>query len=281
MLSYRHAFHAGNHADVLKHYLLLELLDYLNQKDKPYWYIDTHAGAGFYALEDAYAQKNAEFDTGIGRLWNRDDLPAGLARYVQVVKDLNPDGKLRYYPGSPGFALAALRPDDKLRLFELHPSDSKLLQQNFQEYGRRAQVNAADGFNGIKAVLPPQPRRGLTLIDPPYEDKRDYKHVIDALKEGFQRFATGTYVVWYPLLQRAESKELPEKLKTLPAKGWLNVQLTVRSPSADGFGMHGSGMFVLNPPWTLPEKLKEIMPYLVKVLGEDRGASFKLEHQIS
>jgi 23S rRNA (adenine2030-N6)-methyltransferase len=279
MLSYRHAFHAGNHADVLKHTLLLELLDYLNQKG-PYWYIDTHAGAGFYALEEEYAQKNAEFETGIARLWQRSDLPAPLARYVDVVRELNPDGALRYYPGSPGFANAIMRPDDKLRLFELHPRDSQLLQENFARGGRRVQVNAADGFTGIKALLPPPTRRAITLIDPPYEDKRDYQRVVEALKEGLKRFATGTYAVWYPLLQRAEARQLPEKLKTLGVD-WLDVQLTVRSPSADGFGMHGSGMFVLNPPWTLPKLLQPLMPYLVEALGEDGGAGFTLQHQIS
>ena len=159
MLSYRHAFHAGNHADVLKHTVELLLLDYLNQKDKPYWYIDTHAGAGCYRLDEGYASKNAEFNTGIGPLWQRDDLPEPLARYVELVRDLNPDGELRFYPGSPFVAARAIRRDDKLRLFELHPTDGNILTENYSDAGRRAQVTLADGFAGLKSVLPPPPRR--------------------------------------------------------------------------------------------------------------------------
>jgi 23S rRNA (adenine2030-N6)-methyltransferase len=279
MLSYRHAFHAGNHADVLKHYIQTQILSYFNQKDKSYWYIDTHSGAGVYSLTEGYATKNAEFESGIARLWNRDDLPESLAEYVDVVRALNPDGKLSLYPGSPYVADQILRPTDRLRLFELHSSDSKLLQANFAESGRRVAVIAGDGFAGIKAVLPPPPRRGVTLIDPPYEDKNDYDYVIDMLHEALGRFATGTYAIWYPQLQRAEAKQLPEELKKLGVNSWLHVALSVQSPSADGFGMHGSGMFILNPPWTLAKTLRETMPYLVKVLGQDKGAKYILEEK--
>ncbi|MEN9658145.1 MAG: hypothetical protein RL571_1610 [Pseudomonadota bacterium] len=279
MLSYRHAFHAGNHADVLKHYIQTQILSYFNQKDKSYWYIDTHSGAGVYSLTEGYATKNAEFESGIARLWNRDDLPESLAEYVDVVRALNPDGKLSLYPGSPYVADQILRPTDRLRLFELHSSDSKLLQANFAESGRRVAVIAGDGFAGIKAVLPPPPRRGVTLIDPPYEDKNDYDYVIDMLHEALGRFATGTYAIWYPQLQRAEAKQLPEELKKMGVNSWLHVALSVQSPSADGFGMHGSGMFILNPPWTLAKTLRETMPYLVKVLGQDKSAKYILEEK--
>ena len=276
MLSYRHAFHAGNHADVLKHTIELLLLDYLGQKDKPYWYVDTHAGAGCYALDQGYATQNAEFESGIARLWERDDLPAPLARYVDLVREMNPDGVLRFYPGSPYVAARAVRNQDRLRLFELHPADSRMLEENFADSGRRAQVVVGDGFNGLKSVMPPQPRRALTLIDPPYEDKRDYQRVVQALADALQRFPTGTFAIWYPLLQRLEARELPAALKRLPASGWLNVTLSVQAPSADGFGMHGSGMFILNPPWNLPDTLATLMPYLVSVLGQDDRARFTL-----
>lgn len=276
MLSYRHAFHAGNHADVLKHFVEVQLLRYLAQKDKPFWYIDTHAGAGCYALDSGYAAKNAEFDSGIGRLWQRDDLPAPLVEYVEQVKRLNPDGQLRLYPGSPWIAQQLLRGQDRMRLFELHPSDSEILQQNFA--GHDALVQRADGFGALKALLPPPPRRALVLIDPPYEDKQDYKRVVTALQEGLKRFANGVYAVWYPQLQRSEAQQLPERLKKLPVKGWLHVALSVQAPAADGFGMHGSGMFVLNPPWTLHEVLRETMPYLIKHLAQDAHAGFILEH---
>lgn len=280
MLSYRHAFHAGNHADVLKHWVEILLLDHLGRKDKPYWYIDTHAGAGAYALDSAYASKNAEYNTGIGRLWTRDDLPPSLADYVALVKTFNPDGQLRAYPGSPMVAQRRLRASDRMRLFELHSTDHGLLAENFAHVQRQTRIEHADGFDGVKAILPPPPRRALMLIDPPYEDKRDYARVLTCLKESFKRFATGCYAVWYPQLQRLESRDLPEKLKLLGEMDWLHVSLSVQTPSADGFGMHGSGMFVLNPPWTLPEVLKAELPYLVKALGQDAGARYTLDWRI-
>ncbi|MGB7479609.1 MAG: 23S rRNA (adenine(2030)-N(6))-methyltransferase RlmJ [Burkholderiaceae bacterium] len=289
MFSYRHAFHAGNHADVLKHVVTIELLRYLAQKETPVMYIDTHAGAGLYALDGTYAAKNAEYDTGIGRLWNRKGLPPPLARYVDLIKGLNPGGKLRYYPGSPYCADRVLRPQDRLRLFELHPSDGKILQDNFRKLeadaaaqggrsarGTRVMVQKGDGFAGLKALLPPPSRRGLVLIDPPYEDKGDYRRVQEALRDALSRFATGTYAVWYPLLQRIESRQLPERLKRLPATGWLDATLSIGAPTPDGFGLRGSGMFILNPPWTLEATLRDLLPRLVELLGVDAGAGFTL-----
>lgn len=283
MLSYRHAFHAGNHADVLKHFIEMQLLRYLAQKDKPFWYIDTHAGAGCYSLDSGYAAQNAEYRSGIALLWDRDDLPAPLAEYVALVKRINPDGQMTLYPGSPLVALKLLREQDRMRLFELHPTDSEILQQNFagntDGHGSQVLIQAADGFGALKALLPPPPRRALVLIDPPYEDKQDYQRVVSALREGLKRFASGVYAVWYPLLQRAEARQLPERLKQLPVKSWLNVALSVQEPGEDGFGMHGSGMFILNPPWLLHGILQEVMPYLAKVLGQEGEGSFVLEFE--
>lgn len=282
MLSYRHAFHAGNHADVLKHALLVRLSRYLGQKDKPYWIIDTHAGAGLYALDTGYATRLAEYRDGIGRLWGRDDLPDVLADYVDLVRGCNPDATaapdtLRVYPGSPWLALQTLRPQDRLRLFELHPSDHALLQQHFARDGRRVAVAKSSGYDALKALLPPPPRRALVLIDPPYETRDDYTRVVAALNEGLARFPTGLYAVWHPLLARTETQRLPDALKRLPIKNWLHVTLTVHAPRADGFGMHGSGMFVINPPWTLRETLENVLPYLVRVLGQDAGAGYTLD----
>ena len=275
MLSYRHAFHAGNHADVLKHFIEVQLLRYLAQKDKPFWYIDTHAGAGCYALDSGYAAQNAEYESGIARLWDRDDLPESLADYVALVKHINPDGQMKLYPGSPLVAQALLRDGDRMRLFELHPSDSEILQQNFS--GQGVLVQSADGFGALKSLLPPPPRRALVLIDPPYEDKQDYQRVVSALREGLKRFPSGVYAVWYPQLQRSDARQLPGQLKQLPVKSWLNVALSVQGLSMDGFGMHGSGMFILNPPWNLHGVLQQVMPYLVRHLGQDAHASFTLE----
>ncbi len=279
MLSYRHAFHAGNHADVLKHSVLIALLRYLGQKDKAFWVIDTHAGAGAYALDSAQAGKLGEYRQGIGRLWERADLPPLLADYVDQVRKLNPDGRLQHYPGSPFFSWWNLREQDRLRLFELHSRDARLLGDNFQTAGRQVIVSPTDGFAGLKALLPPPPRRALVLIDPSYEEKQDYERVIQALRDALTRFAGGTYMLWYPQLTRLEAHELPQRLKRLPVAAWLHVALRVCTPAKDGFGMHGSGLFILNPPWTLHDALADTLPFLCKVLGEDSGAGFTLEQQ--
>lgn len=282
MLSYRHAFHAGNHADVLKHFVLMQVLEYATQKTTPFWYIDTHAGAGKYALDKSYALQNAEFAEGISLLWQDRYLPPALASYLALVKKLNADGQLRHYPGSPACALEVLRNNDGLRLFELHPNDFKLLKQTVRDAGllavsRKVLIENKDGFAGIKALLPPPSRRAIVLIDPPYEDKHDYQRVVDCLKDSLQRFATGTYMIWYPLLQRPEPEAMLNKLKKLPIRNWLNIRLEVQQPALGGFGMHGSGLFIVNPPWTLPQTLSETMPYLVRTLGQDDSAQFVLE----
>ena len=291
MFSYRHAFHAGNHADVLKHFVLVQLLQYLNQKDVAYTYIDTHSGAGVYALDEKFAAKNAEYNTGIGPLWTAEGMPAPLQEYVDLVGAMNPSGKLRYYPGSPYVAEQVAREHDRLRLFEMHPADVKLLADNFRQLeahkaeqgyrpttrGKRVIIERSDGFASLKSLLPPPSRRALVLIDPPYEDKKDYQYVRDALELALGRFPQGVYAVWYPLLQRMESRQFADKLKRLPAKEWLNVTLTTKTPTPDGTGLHSSGMFILNPPYTLEPMLREVMPYLVKALGVDSGAKFVIE----
>ena len=280
MLSYRHAFHAGNHADVLKHTVLLELLSYFNRKDKPWHYIDTHAGGGCYALDSEQSGKTGEYMEGIGRLWQHNTLPEPLAAYRAAVAQFNPHGRLLFYPGSPALAMMLARPQDRLRLFELHPADFESLERTFASETERVQCRKADGFGALKALLPPASRRAVVLIDPPYEVKDDYRHVVDCVKDAMRRFPTGTYAVWYPMLARPEARGLPARLADLGADSWLDVRLAVRQPPRDGFGMFGSGMFIINPPWVLPERLESIMPWLVSVLGVDEGAGFDLEHHI-
>ncbi|THF66239.1 23S rRNA (adenine(2030)-N(6))-methyltransferase RlmJ [Pseudothauera nasutitermitis] len=281
MLSYRHAFHAGNHADVLKHYLLIELLDYFNRKDKAWWYIDTHAGAGCYALESEQAAKTAEHVGGIDRLWAAEDLPEALRPYVDAVGQFNPHGRLNFYPGSPALAMTRLREQDRMRLFELHPADAELLHQTFAGEQERVLIRKADGFSGLRGLLPPPTRRAVVLLDPPYEVKEDYRRVVEVLGHALQRFPTGTFAVWYPMLACPEARQLPERLAALGVENWLEVRLTVRRPARDGFGMFGSGMFVVNPPWVLPERLENVLPWLVHRLSEDDGAGFDLEHRIA
>jgi 23S rRNA (adenine2030-N6)-methyltransferase len=281
MLSYRHAFHAGNHADVLKHFIFSLVLQYFNQKDKPYWIIDTHAGAGMYALESTFAQKNAEFENGIARLMGATNLSTELKQFIQTIASFNTHNTLNLYPGSPKIAEHYCRADDKLRLFELHPSDFQLLNENFSAQSRQTKTAQLNGFSGIKSCLPPPSKRAVVLIDPPYELKEDYVHVVDCIKDSLKRFSTGTYLIWYPLLQRPEPAEMLSSLKKLNLNDWLNVTLTVQNINPDGFGMHGSGMFIINPPWTLPTILKDNMPILKDLLGLDNHAEFTLDYQIS
>ena len=274
MLSYRHAFHAGNHADVLKHIVLALIIDYLKQKEKPLWYIDTHAGAGRYALDSFEAKKNAEYASGITRLLEqRAVLPALLKPYFDVIDDehrLNQNS----YPGSPVFAAQLLRDQDRLRLFEMHPQDSATLRDNL-EYDRRVTIGDSDGFASLKALLPPPSRRALVLIDPPYELKEDYVRVVTSMQEALRRFATGTYAIWYPLLPRAEAARLPQQLAALQAPA-LRIELRVTEAQGE-FGMYGSGMFVVNPPWLLHDQMKIVLPLLQSLLGEAGRSGFVLE----
>jgi 23S rRNA (adenine2030-N6)-methyltransferase len=279
MLSYRHAFHAGNHADVLKHYIFSLVLDYFNQKDKPYWVIDTHAGAGMYSLQEGFAQKNAEYTNGIQKLLNAPNIPESFTGYLNAINHYNTNGDLRFYPGSPNIASHFLRPTDKLRLFELHPSDYQLLTQNFSN--KQTQLAMQNGFDGIKACLPPPTKRGMVLIDPPYELKEDYQLVVSCIKDSLKRFATGTYLIWYPLLQKPDPQQMINQLKSIPNSNWLNATLTVQQPSANGYGMHGSGIFAINPPWTLPNILQTTLPWLTQCLGQDTYADFSLEKQLN
>lgn len=282
MLSYRHAFHAGNHADVLKHVVLVQILRHLARKDTPFWVIDTHAGAGLYALQGDQAARLGEYQQGIGRLWEMEKLPAAVAEYVGEVRAANPDGCLRVYPGSPWFAWRALRPRDRLRLFELHSTDSALLLEHFRHAGRQVGITAGDGFGGMKALLPPPPRRGLVLIDPAYERREEYARVVGALREGVKRFATGIYAIWYPRLARVESQGLPRRLKAASRdRPWLHAALDVCAPRPDGLGLYGSGLFVVNPPWTLHDTLAETLPWLARNLGQDATAGYSLEEQPS
>jgi 23S rRNA (adenine2030-N6)-methyltransferase len=278
MLAYRHAFHAGNHADVLKHTVLTRVLRYMNGKEKGYRLVDTHAGAGGYSLEGRYAQKKGEFEQGVARLWDRDDLPEAVADYLSIVRQFNPDGTLTQYPGSPAFAQMLLRAQDQLRLFELHPTDHRILA-SYLGAVRGAEVFDKDGFDSLKGQVPPTTRRGVVLMDPSYEGHVDYGRVIASLRDAIARFAEGVYMVWYPQVSKLEAAQLPKRLEALAPKGWLHARLTVQQPDSMGFGLAGSGVFVINPPYTLHAELLEVMPYLTEVLGQYDGANYLLEQR--
>jgi 23S rRNA (adenine2030-N6)-methyltransferase len=278
MLAYRHAFHAGNHADVLKHIVFTMVLRHMNTKDKPYRVIDTHAGAGGYSLEGRYAQKKGEYEQGIARLWERDDLPEPVADYVNLVRQFNPQGRLVQYPGSPAFAQMLLRPHDQLRLFEMHPTDHRILASYLGPL-KGAEVYDSDGFDGLKGQLPPSTRRAVVLMDPSYEGNKDYGRVVHALRDALARFAEGVYMVWYPQVTKLEAAQLPKRLQALAPKGWLHARLTVQQPDAQGFGLCGSGVFIINPPYTLHDQLLAVLPYLTDVLGQYEAASYLLEQR--
>lgn len=273
MLSYRHGFHAGNHADVLKHLVLIQCLDRLVIKDKPLLYIDTHAGAGSYLLHEGYAAMNQEWAGGIARLARASGaLPAAIDRYLSLLQSYAPEATA--YPGSPALAARLLRPQDRLVLFELHPSDFAPLSGLFID-DRRVQSRNADGFAGLPGLLPPSSRRGLVFIDPSYELAEDYDRVVASVGDALRRFATGIYLVWYPLLERDEALALPERLRGLSDR-WIDARLRVRSSLPGERGMAGSGLVIINPPWLLRESLDEALPFLARTLGIDEGAGWAL-----
>lgn len=287
MFSYRHAFHAGNHADVLKHTVLIATLQYLLQKEAALTVLDTHAGAGLYRLDGDYANKSGEAADGILRLAQakESELAPVLQAYIASVRSFNQGAQLRNYPGSPFIIQSLLRVQerDKLKVFELHPTDMRSLAGNIAqlEAGRQVAVLHEDGFEGIKKFLPPPSRRALVLCDPSYELKSDYAKVLDMAADSLKRFATGTYAFWYPIIPRPEAHDLPRRLKTMTTKAgrsWLHVELTVKSnKTSERDGLPASGMFLINPPFNLKEQLKPAMPQLVKLLGQDENAAFTLE----
>jgi 23S rRNA (adenine2030-N6)-methyltransferase len=281
MLAYRHAFHAGNHADVLKHTLLALVLRHMNLKDKGWRYVDTHAGAGGYSLEGDYAHKRGEFEQGIARLWDRTDLPGPVADLVALVREFNGGAALVQYPGSPAVAQLLMRRQDQLRLFELHPTDHKILASYLGETPG-VEVKMTDGYTVLKSQLPPPTRRGVVLIDPSYEIKTDYVRTLAALREALERFPEAVVLVWLPQVQLVEATQLPQRLKAAAdsgaKKGWLHARLTVAQADDRGYGLMGSSVFVANPPHTLQASLAPVLPWLAQVLAQFDGARSALEH---
>jgi 23S rRNA (adenine2030-N6)-methyltransferase len=284
MFSYRHAFHAGSHADILKHLALIHLVRYLQEKPGALTIIDTHAGAGIYSLIDGFASVSKEADGGIFRLSQyalENPLCEGLNDYLKLVQAENPAGKIDIYPGSPFILARLLRAQDRLKLFELHPKEIDILRHNIAQLKQAKQIDiyAEDSFSRLKGLLPPPSRRGLVLIDPSYEDKQDYRHLEIAMEEALHRFATGCYAIWYPILSRRESAALPDRMKKIAAlhkRSWLHVELRVENAPKER-RLQASGMFIINPPWTLENQLAQSLPTLVKVLGQDNGAKFLLK----
>ena len=296
MFSYRHAFHAANHADVLKHITLLATLRHLQHKEAGLTLIDTHAGAGLYRLDGDYAQKGAEAQDGLFKLLQvvseRSDaaeLPEALQDYLEQVAHFNPDGEARIYPGSPVLMARLLRHEarDRLKLFEMHPTDSQALAGNMAQFGlgRAVQTLREDGFESLKKLLPPPAsasgsKRAMVLMDPSYEIKSDYLKVSAAIADSLKRFPTGTYLVWYPIIPRPEAHELPRRLKTLTQqarRSWLHATLAIGRGEAGDTGLSASGMFVINPPYTLVDQVRSALAVVGPALARGNGKGWQVE----
>lgn len=237
----------------------------MTRKEKGFSYIDSHSGAGMYQLKEEYAQKTGEYKNGIAKLLGRTDLPESLQDYIDEVKSINQDGELNYYPGSPGFARNFLRRQDSAHLYELHSTDIEYLT-TFCERWKKARVNQSDGYKGVLGNLPPATRRAVVLIDPPYELKEDYIKAVTTIIEGYKRFSSGTYILWYPVVTRDYINGMQQQFLNSKTKNILQVEFNIM-PDTDAYGMTGTGLFIVNPPWQLMEQLHEILPYLKTRLG--------------
>lgn len=271
MLAYRHSYHAGNFADVLKHMVQVAIIDYLKRKDKPFTIHDTHAGAGCYQVDSEHMRKTAEFEQGIARLYGqRYGVPA-VDRYLTLVENMNPVGRLLRYPGSPAISAAMVRDQDVMQCTELHSTDVALLQKLFAG-DRRVHVHHRDAWQGIKSLLPPRHRRGLVIIDPSYEMPADYADVVSGVKEGLRRFPTGIFAVWYPVLERNRAENLVRQMVAAQLPDMLRLECCVRA-DAPGHGMTGSGMLVINPPYVLAQQMAQAMPVLKSQLCNEGGST--------
>jgi 23S rRNA (adenine2030-N6)-methyltransferase len=266
MLSYLHGFHAGSHADVLKHTVLLAILDRLTAKPKPLRYVETHAGAGGYDPKAAAAQKNREHAGGIGKLWQAAAPPVAVARLVELVRRYN-DGRqdLTRYPGSPWLARAALRREDDLYLFELHPTEHRRLVAALGDQ-RNVTIAREDGFASSIGLVPPPSRRGAVLLDPSYETKDESARLLDALGKAHRRFASGVYAIWYPVIERRWVERFERAVRAAAVAPFDLYELSV-APDGAVTGLSGSGMIVVNPPWTLRAAMEEALPWLAHTLA--------------
>ena len=267
-MNYRHAYHAGNHADVLKHVALVRTLDYLRQKDKPFAVLDAHAGIGRYDLKGAEAFKTGEWKDGIGKLLSQplpDTVKPLLAPYMNMIHDLNPDGALRHYPGSPEIVARMLRRGDRMVFNELHPQDADMLAARYAT-DRRVRVTRFDASVAVKAELPFPEKRGLVLLDPAFEVADELSHVMHMLRHILLRMKNAVVIVWYPLKAPEQAQIFKTELASLGAAGTVCAELQVREGFAEG-GLAGSGVAVVNPPYTLKAELELIMPVLTQRLG--------------
>lgn len=267
MLSYLHGFHAGNFADVHKHWILSLCLESLNRKQKPWSYLETHAGRAFYDLTDERALKTAEYQSGIGRLFNQPS-PPPFHNYLALVAEQN-SHQLTRYPGSPALVARYKREGDKLSLMELHPAEAEALRSVFRHDDEIA-VHHRDGYEGVLALLPPKPNRGVVLVDPSYEVKSEYQQVVSFISDAVRKWPGGSYLIWYPLLSADRHQTLKRLIKQ---SGIRNIYCSEIEVAAEGEGMYGSGMLLVNPPWQIDTTLRQTLPWLVSRLTQGRAST--------
>jgi len=281
-MNYRHAYHAGNFADVLKHVVFALSIDYLKKKEAPFRVIDTHAGCGRYALDAPEPLKTREWVGGIGRLLGEGaaPLPLGVAEamapYLNAVRACNPAGGISVYPGSPLIACELMRPQDRLAANELHPEDVEHLRSSLGR-DRRAKVFSLDAWVALKSLLPPRERRGIILVDPAFEAEDEFDRLAEGLEAGLRRFATGVFIAWFPIKEPRVVRRLLEKIKQLDSQRALRVELSLGGAADPDGRLHTCGLIIINPPYALEEQLALVMPELARRLGDSHGARFQVE----
>ncbi len=275
MLAYRHLFHAGNFADVFKHAVIVQLAALIGRKQKPFLYLDTHAGCGRYDFSHAWAQKNREFENGIARIYRRDDHPASVRPYIEAVRQTNPDGDLRFYPGSPLLVWRQLRANDRMALTELNRNDCLRLEKCFRSE-RRVQVRNMDGYAALKAFLPPQERRALILIDSSFDRANEFRALAEAVVTAHKRFATGVYAVWYPLMEPQAVRGFEQLIVDAGLRKVLKLELSVH-PGDWQESLRGSAMLVVNPPYGFDALAAPMLHWLWKALSIDAEGRYRIK----
>ncbi len=275
MLAYRHLFHAGNFADVFKHAVIVQLAALIGRKQKPFLYLDTHAGCGRYDFSHAWAQKNREFENGIARIYRRDDHPAGVRPYIEGVRQTNPDGDLRFYPGSPLLVWRQLRANNRMALTELNRNDCLRLEKCFRSE-RRVQVRNMDGYAALKAFLPPQERRALILIDSSFDRANEFRALAEAVVTAHKRFATGVFAVWYPLMEPQAVRGFEQLIVEAGLRKVLKLELSVH-PGDWQESLRGSAMLVVNPPYGFDALAAPMLHWLWKALSIDAQGRYRIK----
>jgi len=281
-MNYRHAYHAGNFADVVKHVILSRIVEYLKRKDQAFRVIDTHAGIGLYDLRGTEAGKTSEWTGGISRVFDaveKNEIPEAaielLQPYLDVVRAVNNGKELRHYPGSPLLTRHLLRKQDRLSALELHPQDAKKLAKLFDgDY--QARVIELDGWLSLGAHMPPKEKRGLVLVDPPFEIEGEFDRLVDGLVKAYKRFPGGTYALWYPVKDRKETERFSKRLRETEIPKIMRIELAIRAPSLEP-RLDGTGMIVVNPPYTLESEMQTLLPCLTKLLSEEKGSNFSIQ----